>query len=65
MITPKPSSNPMVTRKSTITDFILVCPDLKSSPPIMTLCLVAVRGRVRVGVRVGVRGRGRDGVGAR
>jgi len=55
----------MVTRKSTITDFILVCPDLKSSPPIMTLCLVAVRGRVRVGVRVGVRGRGRDGVGAR
>ena len=57
----------MVTRKSTITDFILVCPDLKSSPPIMTLCLVAVRGgmRVRAGVRVEVRGRGRDGVGAR
>ena len=55
----------MVTRKSTITDFILVCPDLKSSPPIMTLCLVAVRGRVRVKVGVGVRGRGRDGVGAR
>ena len=36
----------MLTRKSTITDFILVWPDL-------------VRVRVRVRVRVGVRGRGR------
>merc|ERR1719486_483162 len=27
---------PADTRKSTITDFIFVCPDLKSSPPIMT-----------------------------
>ena len=42
------------TRKSTMTDFILVCPDLKSSPPIMTLCL-RVRVRVGVGVRVGVK----------
>merc|ERR1719313_548536 len=32
---------PADTRKSTITDFILVCPDLKSSPPIMTLCFSA------------------------
>ena len=59
----------MITRKSTITDFILVWPDLKSSPPIMTLCLVAVRGGVRVRVRAGVRvrvgGRGRVGVGER
>merc|ERR1719364_228141 len=32
---------PADTRKSTMTDFIFVCPDLKSSPPIITLCFSA------------------------
>merc|ERR1719231_238046 len=32
---------PADTRKSIMTDFILVWPDLKSSPPIMTLCFSA------------------------
>lgn len=27
-----------LTKKSTMTDFIFVCPDLKSSPPMYTLC---------------------------
>ena len=33
---------PAETRKSTITLFILVWPDLKSSPPIITLCVSAI-----------------------
>merc|ERR1712224_578477 len=32
---------PAETRKSTMTDFIFVWPDLKSSPPIITLCFSA------------------------
>ena len=33
---------PAETRKSTMTDFILVWPDLKSSPPIITSCFSAI-----------------------